>query len=96
MVVVLPTPLTPTNNHTVGAVSATCSSTEPASRAFISSLTASISSSGVVRPRSLTVERTASSSSWAGPMPTSARISASSRSSQVSSSMVDRDMIEPT
>ena len=47
-------------------------------------------------PRSLTVARTASSSSVAGPMPTSARISASSSSSQVSASISVRDRIEPT
>ena len=96
MVVVLPTPLTPTNSQTVGLVSANARSTGPASRDFISSLTAEIRSSGVVMPRSFTVARTESSSSCAGPMPTSARISASSSSSHDSASMVERDVIDPT
>ena len=96
IVVVLPTPFTPTNSQTDGGASAVCSSTGPARRCFISAFTASISSTEVVMPRSLTVARTASSSSVAGPMPTSARISASSSSSQVSASISVRDRIDPT
>ena len=45
----------------------------------------------VGEPSSLTRARSASSSSVAGPTPTSARMSASSSSSQVSSSIFDRD-----
>jgi len=96
IVVVLPTPLTPTNSQMLGGEFDRFSSTEPASRDFISFLTASISSAGCVRPCSLTVALTESSSSVAGPTPTSARMSASSSSSQDSASIAERDRIEPT
>src|SRR5581483_7493242 len=91
IVVVLPTPFTPTNNHTLGAPGVNCSVRSPARRAFISRFTASTSCAGSVMPSSLTRARTASRSSVVSVTPTSARSNASSRSSHVVSSIFARE-----
>ena len=91
MVVVLPTPLTPTNIHTFGLSAGPGSNvserSEPSSRETISASSSSSSICGSVISFAATLARNPSSSSVVTPIPTSARSSASSRSSKLSSVM---------
>ena len=94
MLVVFPTPLTPTNIQTLGFASPWCSSRS----ASASSVTSSSRSSAMTRSGSavfsaLARSRTASITFVVVGTPTSARISASSRSSHVSSSTLPRPAI---
>ena len=93
MVVVLPTPLTPTNSHTFVRPSSRCSvrsaTGEPLLHLALERVDELVRRSS--RPSAFTRARRPSSSSVVGPMPTSARSSASSSSSQVSSSIGGRD-----
>ena len=94
IVVVLPTPLTPTNIHTLGAPSPSASKlsdrSAPARRACISASSASSSSLGSVISLFATLARRPSRSSSEMPTPMSARSSASSSSSNDSSVMPER------
>ena len=94
IVVVLPTPLTPTNIHTLVAPSSSASKfndrSDPASRDFISASSASSSAAGSVISLSLTRVRSPPSSSSAMLTPISARSNASSNSSNDSSVIADR------
>ena len=83
MVVVLPTPLTPTNSHTLVTSGSRCSSLSPSRVASSSALRAPTRSSGLVIPSCLTRPRMSSRMRPLSPAPTSARIRASSSSSQV-------------
>ena len=88
MVVVLPTPFTPTNNHTLMRPSSSCakfsSRFAPSKRDVISRCSATSSSSAVVISLAFTRPRNESSRASVTPMPTSAFNNASSRSSHVS------------
>ena len=88
MVVVLPTPFTPTNNHTLMRPSSSCakfnSRFAPSRREVISRCRAISNSSAVVISLAFTRPRSESSSASVTPMPTSAFSNASSRSSHVS------------
>ncbi len=102
MVVVFPTPLTPTNNQTAGPGSppAAVGSLESErsksrSRDAISCFTRASSAAESSTPVSATRACTASMISVAVRTPTSARISASSRSSQVRASMAPRENTDP-
>ena len=95
IVVVFPTPLTPTNSHTLGdsAASMRNERSAPLSCCFMATRNASINISGVVMDFSRTRSRRGASSACARCTPTSARISVSSSSSHVLSSMLLRDRI---
>ena len=100
MVVVLPTPLTPTNSHTLGGARRRGAVERSprrrcASSALSSSFSRSSSSSGsVIASASAAARRSVEDPLRWRPTPTSARISASSSSSQVSSSTL-RDRMAP-
>ena len=91
MVVVLPTPFTPTKSHTLGASAARARPRSPASRSFISAFSAPSSSSPSSMAPSSTWARKVVRRSSVVATPTSAVISASSSSSQVSASTFERD-----
>ncbi len=94
MVVVLPTPLTPTNSHTLGDPASPGTNcrprSAPSSRAVISARRASSKASGSVISFDATRARRPPSSSSVTRTPTSARSSASSSSSQVSAVIPER------
>ncbi len=94
MVVVLPTPLTPTNIHTFGLPGSPSTNTsersDESSRAVISACSASSSCCGSVISFEATRLRSSSISACVTPTPTSARSSASSRSSNVASLIAPR------
>ena len=99
MVVVLPTPFTPTNNHTLIRPSSSCakfnSRCAPSRRDVISRCNARSNSSGVVISLAFTRPRKEFSSSSVTPIPTSAFNNASSRSSHVSLVMPPRARTPP-
>ena len=97
IVVVLPPPFTPTNSHTLGAPGSKRRPRSAEARPFLrSSFNASSSASGSVMPSDFTRPRRSSRIEAVVAMPTSARIRASSMSSNVSSVMLDRDSTELT
>ena len=100
-VVVLPTPLTPTNSQTsTGVPSSAPSGTASVASWFAniptrSDFSASTSTSGPVISPAFTLPRRSSTSASVAFTPTSARMSASSRSSHVAESTRDFARVEP-
>ena len=96
IVVVLPTPLTPTNSHTFGVTAASrCNVRSDVANWFvIASRNALITSSGERRVPSFTAARNGSSNRVANPIPMSASSNVSSSSSHVASSTRPRPRID--